>query len=508
MSRAIGIDLGSSSSCVSIWRNGQAEPVINDWGNTVTPSYVSFTDKGRLFGDAAKYRASIHPSNTIYNFKSLLGRKFSDSKVQSLISQLPYQVVDRGGIPSIRVDYRGERKEYIPQEIVAMLLLRLKELAELEQGTEVSQAVIAVPSFFTFVQREAVRDAAQIAGLHTLKIVNEATAAAVHHLISNGVLGQGQKNIIVLDFGAASLDTSVIVMDERALEVKATTSNPKLGGTHFDDVLVAHFASMFKSLHQKDIYGYPRALQRLRHACERAKTRLSFASQIPLEVDTLVEGDGLYSIMTQTRFEDLCGKLFEQVAPSVERALSGANLNPRQIHEVVITGGSSRIPAIKSLVKRIFDGKTPSIVDPDCSVANGAATLAAILTSPANVESRRFNEYARLDIAPHGLGVATSGGLMTTIVPRFAQIPIESFVDFTTVQDFQPSIVIRLYEGEHSQAKDNLFLGRLVLLLGHPQPRGFPRIRIAFTVDSAQIVVTANLIGTEESTTLTSTGGG
>ncbi|KAJ3477459.1 hypothetical protein NLI96_g10449 [Meripilus lineatus] len=510
MSVPIGIDFGTSSSCVSVWRQGRATPILNDWGNLTTPSFVSFTDKGRLFGDAAKYRASKHPSNTVFDFKRLLGRKFSDPEVQHAVQTSPYGIVERHGIPYIRVVSRREMKEYTPQEIVAMFLLRLKEIAEVEQGAEVTQAVIAVPSFFTFVQREAIRDAAQIAGLRTLRMVDEPTAATLHYLISRSGDEIKEKNVIVIDLGASSLDISVSVIEDNVLEVKATASNPDLGGSNFDDRLVAHFASDFKSRHHKgeyprssngpgtqrsicrhtDIYGYPRALQKLRDACERLRKCLSFTSQIPLEIDSLVEGIGLYSIYTQTKFEELCEDLFQMVFISVEQALREAKLERHEIHEVVMTGGSSRVPRIIALVTNFFGGKAPCLLDPDSSVAN---------------ESRDLPSVLLLDIVPHTLGVETNGGTMTPIVKRSVTIPTKKSTIMTTVWDYQPGIVIRVYEGNHRQARDNLFLGRLELSLGSPpQPRGVPRIEIAFDIEgNSEVIVTVRLLGTAESTTLT-----
>ncbi|KZL77533.1 hsp70-like protein [Colletotrichum tofieldiae] len=483
--KAVGIDLGTTYSCVAYYSNDKIEIIANDQGNRTTPSFVAFTDTERLIGDAAKNQVAMNPHNTVFDAKRLIGRKFNDPEVQADMKHFPFKVVDKNGKPNIEVEFKGETKTFTPEEISAMVLVKMRETAEAFLGGQVNNAVVTVPAYFNDSQRQATKDAGLIAGLNVLRIINEPTAAAIAYGLDKKA--EGERNVLIFDLGGGTFDVSLLTIEEGIFEVKSTAGDTHLGGEDFDNRLVNHFVNEFKRKHKKDLSSNARALRRLRTACERAKRTLSSSAQTSIEIDSLFEGIDFYTSITRARFEELCQDLFRSTIQPVDRVLTDAKIDKSQVHEIVLVGGSTRIPRIQKLISDYFNGKEPNkSINPDEAVAYGAAVQAAILSG--DTSSKSTNEILLLDVAPLSLGIETAGGMMTKLIPRNTTIPTKKSEVFSTFSDNQPGVLIQVYEGERQRTKDNNLLGKFELTGIPPAPRGVPQIEVTFDLDANGIM--------------------
>ena len=482
---AIGIDLGTVNSCVCVFRNGNVEIIANDQGNRTTPSMVAFNETERLVGDAARNQATSNSKNTVYDAKRLIGRKFTDQVVKHELTNLAYNVVKGpDDKPLIDVQYKGENKTYSPEEISSMVLSKMKEIAESYIGYDVKQAVITVPAYFNDSQRQATKDAGIIAGLEVLRIINEPTAAAIAYGLDKKC-GKEQK-ILIFDMGGGTHDVSLLSIDEGVFEVLATSGNTHLGGSDYDNRLVEYCKQEIKKKHKVEITGNPKALRRLKTACEAAKKILSSSMTTTIEVDSLVDGVDFSLNVTRAKFEELCINLFKSGIEPVDKVLRDAKISKGDVDEIVLVGGSTRIPKVQQLLSDYFNGKELNkSINPDEAVAYGAAIQAAILTGDT---AECLSELVLLDVCPLSLGIETAGAVMTVLVPRGTTIPTSREQTFSTYSDNQPGVTIQLFEGERSMTKDNNLLGKFELSGIPPAPRGVPQIKVKIEIDANGIV--------------------
>ncbi|KAF7888730.1 uncharacterized protein EAF02_003271 [Botrytis sinoallii] len=478
---AIGIDLGTTYSCVAVYEGTNVEIIANEQGSFTTPSFVSFTDKERLIGESAKNNAAMNPKNTIFDIKRLIGRRFDDPHTTKDIQSWPFTVVDKDGSPFVQVEYLGEEKTFSPQEISSMVLTKMKEIAEVKLGKKVEKAVITVPAYFNDNQRQATKDAGAIAGLNVLRIINEPTAAAIAYGLGAGKSNK-ERNVLIYDLGGGTFDVSLLNIQGGVFTVKATAGDTHLGGQDFDTNLLDHFKKEFTRKTKKDLSNDPRALRRLRTACERAKRTLSNGASTNVEIDSLFDGEDFNAQITRARFEDLNAKAFSGTLDPVAQVLKDASIDKSKVDEIVLVGGSTRIPKIQKLLSEFFDNKKlEKSINPDEAVAYGAAVQAGILSGKAT--SAETADLLLLDVVPLSLGVAMEGNIFAPVVTRGQTVPTIKKRTFTTVSDNQQTVQFPVFQGERVNCEDNTSLGEFTLAPIPPMKAGDAVLEVVFEVD-------------------------